>query len=512
MLISCIDFAPGMTGFSLTGRKPCSYDSDMMRVLLLRPARANPWLLACLWFIATCDLWLIAEVPSNLRALETPLDEYIAKVDLSYTWKPIRKEQAQGITVSTIELTSQRWLSTNEVNEPIWWHWLVVYRPERVKYETAVLFINGGSNRRDRLPPISPIFAQMANQLNAVVAELRMIPNQPLIFFNDGKPRSEDDLIAYAWDKFLRTGNPVWLPRLPMTKAAVRAMDCLSEFCATDEGGSVTIKQFIVAGGSKRGWTTWTTAAVDRRVVAICPIVIDLLNIVPSFKHHYRAYGFFAPAVHDYVEQGIMNWMDTAQFRQLLRIVDPFEYRHRLTMPKLILNACGDQFFLPDSSQFYFDQLCGPKWLRYVPNTDHSLRESDALESFLSFAYAIMNQIPLPQPVWRFEEGQRIRVWPVRKPKQVLFWQATNPEARDFRLETVGKAWTSQQLEPSPDGTFVAQIDSPERGWRAAMIELTYDIGGPAPFKTTTQVFVVPDTLPYSEPKLAPQPALETRP
>ena len=86
-----------------------------------------------------------------------------------------------------------------------------------------------------------------------------------------------------------------------MTKAAVRAMDTVVSYCA---GGNVPIDGFVVAGGSKRGWTTWTTAAVDRRVVAIVPIVIDLLNIEPSFKHHLAAYGFWAPAVGDYEDDG----------------------------------------------------------------------------------------------------------------------------------------------------------------------------------------------------------------
>lgn len=35
----------------------------------------------------------------------------------------------------------------------------------------------------------------------------------------------------------------------------------------------------MVAGASKRGWTTWTTAAVDKRVFAAIPIVMDLLNL-----------------------------------------------------------------------------------------------------------------------------------------------------------------------------------------------------------------------------------------
>ena len=47
-------------------------------------------------------------------------------------------------------------------------------------------------------------------------------------------------------------------------------------------------------------------------------------------------------------------------------------------MPKFIMNASGDQFFLPDSSQFYFDDLTGDKYLRYVPNADHWLDDTDA--------------------------------------------------------------------------------------------------------------------------------------
>jgi PhoPQ-activated pathogenicity-related protein len=54
-------------------------------------------------------------------------------------------------------------------------------------------------------------------------------------------------------------------------------------------------------------------------------------------------------------------------------------------MPKYVVNAGGDQYFAPDSSKFYFGDLTGPKFLRYVPNADHSLRGSDAQDSILAF-------------------------------------------------------------------------------------------------------------------------------
>ncbi len=43
------------------------------------------------------------------------------------------------------------------------------------------------------------------------------------------------------------------------------------------------IEKFMVAGASKRGWTTWTTAAVDKRVIAAIPIVMDMANFNAVF-------------------------------------------------------------------------------------------------------------------------------------------------------------------------------------------------------------------------------------
>lgn len=433
-------------------------------------------------------------------SLKTPLDRYVAQPDRHYSWRLVEQQSADGVRVSFIRLTSQAWLTEAEVNRPLWWHWLVVYTPDTVAHGTALLMITGGSNQGDDLPKPSGQLAQIAKATQAVVGEFRMVPNQPLIFGNDGKERHEDDLIAYTWDKFLRTGDPKWPARLPMTKAAVRAMDTLTDFCGLEPGGGHRVETFIVAGGSKRGWTTWTTAAVDRRVVGICPIVIDMLNLVPSFKHHWQAYGFYAPAVDDYVNQGIMEWMDTPEFKALLKIVEPFEYRDRLTLPKLMLNACGDQFFLPDSAQFYFDQLRGPKYLRYVPNTDHGLKDSDAVETLAAWTHALLNQTPLPELTWSRSADGVIHVQPGGQPKEVRFWHATNPDARDFRLETLGPKWTSEVLSPQADSSYAATLAAPAKGWTAGMVELTYDLGGPKPLKLTTQVWVAPDKLPFDPP------------
>src|SRR5204863_3096679 len=258
------------------------------------------------------------------------------------------------------------------------------------------------------------------------------------------KPRIEDDFIAYTWKHCLQTGDERWPARLPMTKSAVRAMDTVTAFEASAEGGNNKVSRFVVSGASKRGWTTWTTAAVDTRVVAIAPAVIDLLNVEPSFIHHYRAYGAYSDAVKDYVEQGIMEWIGTPQFRALMKIEEPYEYRDRLKMPKLLVNASGDQFFLPDSSQFYFDKPKGENHLRYVPNTSHSLDKSDALESVEAFYASIVKGARRPEFSWTFEKDGSIKVISKDRPEAVALWQATNPEARNFRLDVIGpSAYTS---------------------------------------------------------------------
>ena len=429
----------------------------------------------------------------------TALDRYVAAPDTNYSFRLVTSAKTPAGTVHILEMTSQSWLTTNEVNRTLWKHWLTIICPNQISSSTGMVLITGGSN--DKEIPNTPELAlrrvdgnliRMAVETKSVAAELHHVPNQPLVFGNDSQARTEDNLIAYTWDKFLRTGDERWPARLPMTKAAVRAMDTVTAFCATAEGGSAKVDRFMVAGGSKRGWTTWTTAAVDPRVVAIVPIVIDVLHLEPSMSHHYAAYGFWAPAIHDYEQHHIMDWFGTPQNRALARIEDPYEYRQRYTMPKLVLNDTGDQFFVPDSSQFYYDALPGPKLLRYVPNTDHSMKGSDAWETVQAFYQYIQNSAPLPRYDWAFEKDGAIKAKSADAPKEVKLWQATNPDARDFRLETLGPKWTSSPLALD-SGSYLGRVAEPAKGWTAYMVELTFDAPGGKTLKLTTPVRVVPD-------------------
>ena len=172
-------------------------------------------------------------------------------------------------------------------------------------------------------------------------------------------------------------------------------------------------------------------------------------------------------------------------------------------MPKCIINATGDQFFLPDSSQFYFDELPDEKHLCYVPNSEHSMNGTDALDALVAFHYSIINDNPRPEFSWTFPNDNTIVVKPETKPAKVLLWTATNPETRDFRVDTIGRGYKSQELKPNEDGTYTATVKDPEKGWSAYFVQLEYDVDAPTALRLTTPVRVVPDVLPFKD-KIAP--------
>lgn len=446
----------------------------------------------------------VADIPPYqvlVNQLPTALDEYVAKPDAAYRYEIIRRVEMPNGTAWVIDLVSQTWLTTSDVNRTEWRHWLTIFRPRNCQSDTAMIFVTGSSNEKPAPDAIEPRIVAIATATGSVVAELKMVPNQPLIFHNDGQPRVEDDLIAYTWDQFLKTGDVKWPAQLPMTKSVVRAMDTVQTVLAQDEK-ALAVEKFVVTGASKRGWTTWLTASVDPRVVAIAPIVIDVLNVDASMQHHFASYGFWAPAIDDYVHHKIMERRGSPNYPKLLQLVDPFAYRDRLQMPKCVINATGDQFFCPDSSHFYFDQLPGENHLCYVPNSEHSLKETNALDSLIAFHYSVVHQIERPKLEWEsLQPGHwTIRFSPLaagQSLRHVTLWQSNNPSARDFRVDTIGRSYTSQRLEADANGVYHVQMPTPTKGWTASFVQAEFDIGAPTPLRVSTPVKILPLELPH---------------
>jgi len=194
----------------------------------------------------------------------------------------------------------------------------------------------------------------------------------------------------------------------------------------------------------------------------------------------------------------IMDWWGTKEMKSLFKLVDPFNVKERFEMPKLLVNAAGDQFFIPTSSQFYFDELPGEKYLRYVPNADHNVSEgTDALETILAFYASILNKVPRPEFSWNLREDGSIEVLSESQVKEVMMWSAINEKGRDFRKDTIGNSWVSQTLKRNEDGLYIALPSTPNDGWKAYFVEMTYETPFGLDLKLTTPVRVTPDILPY---------------
>lgn len=447
-------------------------------------------------------LFVCAVLPIIVSANpKNALDAYVANQDPAFAWNVDHSIAGPGYHGAVLTMTSQTWLDASKVDKPVWKHWLTVIVPDDVKFTKAFLYITGGDNTDPAPKTVPARFAKMAVETHSVVAELDDVPNQPLRFAEQpDRPRVEDEIIAYQQAKFTKDHNPIDLVRLPMVKSGTAAMTAVQQYLLSDAGGELKVDGFVVSGGSKRAWTTWLVGATDRRVVAIVPIVINVLDVDATTRHHWEAMGYFSPALRDYVENGLIpGAIGSPGLAAVNRIEDPLNYRDRpsMRMPKFVINAVGDEYFPPDNTQFGYHLLPQTKRLRMIPNSKHSTGGTDIQESITAFYDTVLNHRSIPDYAWTVRKDGAIVVRSKVSPSEVKLWQATNPKARDFRVDTIGKAFTSTTLAQRQDGTWVGEVGKPASGWTAYFVELTYPSGDAYPLKFTTEVSVTPNTLPY---------------
>jgi PhoPQ-activated pathogenicity-related protein len=401
------------------------------------------------------------------------LEKYVEGPDPTFAWTIDTQTANDNAAVTQIVMRSQTWRGN------LWKHEVMIIRAQRMRHpEIALLFISG-----DNRTPISTL-QMMADRAGAVVVELTRVPNQPLY---DG--RREDALLAYTFDQYLRTGDETWPALFPMTKSAVRAMDAVQAWAS--EYSQLKIEKFIVAGASKRGWTAWLTGAVDPRVVAIAPMVIDVLNMKAQMDWAQKVNGKHSDKISAYTELKLIEQLDSPPMQKLQSWVDPYSYRARYTIPKLLLLGTNDPYWTVDSLRHYWNDLPDPKLVFQSPNYGHRLGE-EAFKTLAAFFQMVADQEDLPRVNWQVtEDGDRITVGVNRTPKAINLWTALSP-TRDFRKAE----WIAQRLDvKSGSSQASAVIEDPSSGYRAFMgeVELTSSTGDD--YKLSTPVQVIPDIV-----------------
>lgn len=414
-----------------------------------------------------------------------PLKAYVDRADETFGWKERQRGQFGEATFVELTLTSQTWQG-----KP-WRHQLFILKPAEIRDGSRALLYIGGGNWNDRLagpvteedktPGQATLLAALANQIGAPVALLLHVPQQPL--FNG---MVEDQIISYTFEQYLKSGDDTWPLLLPMVKSAVRGMDTVQKF--TKAEWSLDVRHFTVTGASKRGWTTWLTAAVDPRVAALAPMVIDTLNMGPQMKHQLVSWGRFSEQIHDYTDRGIQKYMPTERGQALERIVDPYAYRASLRQPKLIILGTNDRYWPLDALGLYWDDLVGEKHVLYCPNQGHGIRDPARVGGTIGALHRhVAGELELARLSWKFDEQTErlaLRISSNVKPTQVSAWIATAP-SRDFR----DAQWTSVTANQRDDA-YDCQIPRPAKGFAAMFGEAVFATDR-VPYYLSTNVKIV---------------------
>ena len=393
---------------------------------------------------------------------ETALEDYVQEADPGYTWREQARFDAPGAEVVELRLHSQTWQGIP------WRHQLYLIRPDDVDVgaRQGLLIIGGGRWRDsyDRGPPAQELpedaglYIGIAEQLRSVVAVVAQVPFQPLYGLR------EDELIAHTFERYLETGDAEWPLLLPMVKSAVRAMDATEEFARGD--WDIELDRFTVLGGSKRGWTTWLTGAVDERAAALVPVVIDVLNFEAHLPHQRTVWGETSDELTPYTRRGLDEILSSEEGRALRRIVDPYSYRDALTQPKLIVAATNDRYFPLDALNLYWDDLPEPKQILYLPNNGHGIEDFGRLVPALAALHR--HGRALPEIDWQFvahEDGLGLCLRGRPAPEAVVVWTAESADT-DFRDEVFSPAAAA-----SAGNGYVIDVEPPETGYKAVLAE-----------------------------------------
>lgn len=404
------------------------------------------------------------------------LDSYVQLPDTHFSWKLISKTKSPGGTIHSLEMDSQEWHGT------IWKHSLIVFEPESIHFQNqALLFITSGSNPLGKFSS-EPEAMKLANLIGAPLIYLHQVPNQPLL---DGK--KEDELIAETFSKYLTSNDSTWPLLFPMVKSAVRAIDALQEY--GKKAWNRNINEIVVTGISKRGWTAWLTAVADPRVIAIAPMAIDSLNFAKQMEHQAKTWGHYSEEIDDYSKKGLVETEKNRDAMRIWRECDPYSFKERLKIPKLLINATNDAYWTVDALNVYWDDLVGKKWIHYLPNNPHSsgIINVSANGILAAFFRASASHRALPSLNWSYEESAKqlhLKMVSLPKPTHVVVWSA-HSNSKDFHSST----WVQTAIKPSPEGNFDAVIERPAGDHLAVFGEFTYSEGA-TPYTLSTQMHV----------------------
>jgi PhoPQ-activated pathogenicity-related protein len=266
-------------------------------------------------------------------------------------------------------------------------------------------------------------------------------------------------------------------------------MDAVQEF--SKQTLKHEVKRFVVSGASKRGWTTWLTGASDNRVAAIAPMVIDVLNMPVNLDYQVKMWKTYSVQIEDYVKLGIPQTVHSEKGDAITAMVDPYSYRKKLTMPKLIMMGTNDEYWTVDAIKHYIDSIPGQNFIHYVPNVGHDLGDKkQALAALSAFFGETLSGTPYTQCQPDLSYSKKGITLKVKATPDVLvdaiLW-STSSEDTDFRNDQ----WTGKSLELKKKSAVITTTQPfPATGYRAFYLDLKYTDPNGGEYTQSTRMYV----------------------
>lgn len=316
-------------------------------------------------------------------------------------------------------LTSQVW------NGRPWQHTLTITEP-KLAHPTDGYYLEITGD--DVGEPDDQYARDLADAAGVPVVTLFNVPNQPL------DDRREDDLIAHTFERFLDTGDPDDLALTPMVRSVFAALHIVPELT---EG---QMRDAVVGGASKRGWTTWLVGASGHPAVkGLVPVVFDNLRMAEQTLRQQEQWGTTSPMIDDYVRRDLHVRASEPEGRRLVQTVDPYHHLEQVEVPALVVNGTNDPYWTADALTVYLDELPTGSQPLVVPNLSHSTGERPYwTPAFGRFVRERLSGRPMGRfnASVRADHGYGVISWSsTDHVHEVRVWTAASPD-KQFNVET----------------------------------------------------------------------------
>jgi PhoPQ-activated pathogenicity-related protein len=200
----------------------------------------------------------------------------------------------------------------------------------------------------------------------------------------------------------------------------------------------------------------------------------------------------YSEQIQDYVDLEIPQTVNSEKGAAITTMVDPYSYRKKLTMPKMIFMGTNDEYWTVDAIKHYIDSIPGENYIHYVPNVGHDLGDKQqALAALSAFFGNTISKKPYPYSDWDISYSDKGIVLKVKASSELLvgasLWSADSDDT-DFR----DNKWSGQEipLKKKKPEVVISKPVYPATGYRAFYLDLKYKDPNGGEYTESTRMFV----------------------